>query len=86
MNIIKFNNNYFNNFLGQTTKEKGQININLSSSKNRSDNHRYNNVKKNNINNKLYKERIKKMIINNKKKKRLYNNYIEYNNKFKYFK
>ena len=88
LNIIKFNNNYFNNFLGQSTTDKGHININLSSSQNRSDNHRYNNVKKTNIynKNKLYKERIKKMIINHKKGKSLYSNCLESNSIFNYFK
>ena len=88
LNIIKFNNNYFSNILGQSTNEKRHYIINLSSSQNRSDNHKISNYKiNNNYNkNKLYKERIKKMIINHKKGKSLYSNCLEQNNIFNYFK
>ena len=88
LNIVKFNNNYFNNILGQSTNEKGHNIINLSSSQNRNDNHKISNYKiNNNFNkNKLCKERIKKMIINHKKGKSLYSNCLEQNNIFNYFK
>ena len=86
-NIMKFNNNYLNNILGQNSSEKGRNIINLSSSQNKSDNNN-NNFKMINNNNKkkLYKERIKKMIISHKKGKSLYTNCLESNNIFNYFK
>ena len=86
-NIMKFNNNYFNNILGQGSNEKIRNAINLSSSQNKSENRSNNNYKLNNNNKKkLYKERIKKMIINHKKGRSLYANCLESNNIFNYFK
>ena len=92
-NIMKFNNNYFNNILGQSSNDKCHAIINLSSSQNRSDNNNTNstNINKKNINNnnykkKTYKERIKKMIINHKKGKSLYTNCLESKNIFNYLK
>lgn len=49
-NIMKFNNNYFNNILGQSSNDKCHAIINLSSSQNRSDN---NNTNSTNVNKKL---------------------------------
>ena len=85
-NIMKFNDNYFNNILDQNNSEKGRNIINLSSSKNKSDNHNNLKMLNNNNNKKLNKERIKKMIISHKKGKSLYTNCIESNNIFNYFK
>ena len=87
-NIIKFNNNYFNNLLGQSTNEKGKNIVNLSSSQNKSENRTNNNCKNNTNKNKkkIYKDKIKKMIINHKKGKSLYTNCLEQNNIFNYFK
>ena len=88
-NIIKFNNNYINNFFGQNNTEKGRNIINLSSSQNKSYIHSTKNNQKNINNNdkkKLYKERIKKMVISHKKGKSLYSNCLESNNIFNYFK
>ena len=85
-NIMKFNNNYFNNILGQGSNEKTRNIINLSSSQNKSENRANNNKLNNNNKKKLYKERIKKMIINHKKGKSLYGNCLEPNNIFNYFK
>ena len=89
-NIIKFNNNYFSNLLGQGSNEKGKNIVNLSSSQNKSENRtNINNNSKNNINKnkkKLYKDKIKKMMISHKKGKSLYGNCLEPNNIFNYFK
>ena len=52
-NIIKFNNNYFSNLLGQGSNEKGKNIVNLSSSQNKSENRT--NINNNSKNNKSYR-------------------------------
>ena len=86
-NVLKFNNNYFNNILGRSCTDKNRNIINLSSSQNKSENRNNNNNNFKIMNNKkkIYKERIKKMIINPKNDK-IYSNYTESNNIFNYFK